>query len=115
MVLVVGNEERRFELRLQTDKFGSGNEIRTHKVKIENEVWLKCECTCNKPNLIHFPCSHVLAACRMLQLDPMSFVSPYYLKEVMLNTWIGEMWGFQAIGNFNRVNPAEGGTSLTQV
>jgi hypothetical protein len=43
----------------------------------------------------------------MLQLDPMSFVSPYYLKEVVLNTWTGEMWGFQAIGNFNRVNPAE--------
>jgi hypothetical protein len=67
----------------------------------------KCECTCNKPKLLHLPCSHVLAACRMLQLDPISFVARYYLKEVMLNTWNGEIWGFQAIGNFNTVNPDE--------
>jgi hypothetical protein len=59
-------KEQKFEVRLQTDKFGTSNEIRTHEVKIGNEVWPKCECTCNKPMLLHLPCSDVFAACRML-------------------------------------------------
>jgi hypothetical protein len=38
MVLAVGNEEKRFQVRVQTDKFGTGNEIGKHKVKTGNEV-----------------------------------------------------------------------------
>ena len=36
VVVSIGNEERRFEVRLPTDKFGCGNELRTHDVKIGN-------------------------------------------------------------------------------
>lgn len=103
----VGNEEMRFEVRLPFDRFGCGNVERTLEVKIGNEEWPTCECTCNKPKLLHIPCSHVLAACGMLQMSPISFVSPYYLKEAVVNTWTGEMRGFRAVGNFNKVNPAE--------
>ena len=106
-VVCIGNEDRRFEVRLATDKFGCGNELRTHEVKIGNEQWPTCECTCNKPKLLHLPCSHVLAACRQLGLDAISFVSPYYLKESVVNTWTGEMSGFRVMGNFNTVNPGE--------
>ena len=87
-------KEMRFEVRLPTDKFGVGNDLRTHDVEIGNEAWPTCQCTCNKPKLIHLPCSHVLAACRMLGLEHKSFVSPYYLKEAVLNTWAGELHGF---------------------
>jgi hypothetical protein len=106
-VVVIGNQERRFEVRLPTDKFGTGNVLRMHKVKIGSDDWPMCECTCNKPKLLHLPCSHVLAACRHLGMDSISFVSPYYLKESVLNTRTDEMLGFRAICNFNTVIPNE--------
>ena len=106
-VVAIGNQERRFEVRLPTDKFGCGNVLRTHEVKIGNEAWPTCECTCNKPKLFHLPCSHVLAACGQLGLEAISFVSPYFSREAVLNTWTGEMQGFRAIGNFNTVEPGE--------
>jgi hypothetical protein len=68
MVVAIGNKELRFEVRLQTDKFGTGNIMRTHEVKIGTEEIPTCECTCNKPKLLYLPCSHVLAACGMLQM-----------------------------------------------
>ncbi|KAK1666373.1 hypothetical protein QYE76_054532 [Lolium multiflorum] len=86
-VVQIGNVERRFEVRLPTDRFGCGNPQRTHDVKIGNEEWPTCECTCNKPKLLHLPCSHVLAVCGVLGMSEISFVSPYYLKEAVLNTW----------------------------
>ncbi|XP_071679930.1 serine/threonine-protein phosphatase 7 long form homolog [Lolium perenne] len=86
-VVQIGNVERRYEVRLPTDRFGCGNPQRTHDVKIGNEEWPTCECTCNKPKLLHLPCSHVLAVCGVLGMSEISFVSPYYLKEAVLNTW----------------------------
>lgn len=106
-VLAVGNQERRYEVRLPTDKFGTANEIKTQEVKIGSELRPTCECTCNKPKLLHLPCSHVLAACGQLKMDAISFVSEYYLKDSVLNTWTGEMYGFRAMGNFNKVNIEE--------
>ncbi|KAM0915146.1 hypothetical protein ACQ4PT_011046 [Festuca glaucescens] len=38
-VLAIGNQERRFEVRLPTDKFGCVHELRTHEVRIGNEEW----------------------------------------------------------------------------
>src|SRR6185369_14935330 len=81
--------------------------MRAHEVRIGDEAWPTCECTCNKPKLLHLPCSHVLAACGQIGLAAISFVSPYFLKQSVLNTWTGEMVGFRAIGNFNIVDPAE--------
>ena len=106
-VRLVGNQERRYEVQLPTDGFGSANEVKTHEVKIGMEFYPTCECTCNKPKLLHLPCSHVLAACGQIELAAISFVSPYYLKEAVLNTWTGEMTGFRVVGNFNKVNDGE--------
>ena len=103
-VTPIGNQEMRFEVRLSTDKFGCGNRLRTHSVTIGNEG---CECTCNKPKLLHLPCSHVLAACGQLGMSAYSFVSPYFLKEAVLNTWTGELHGFRPVGNFNTVTPGQ--------
>ena len=44
---------------------------------------------------------------RMYCLDSISFVSPYFLKEVVLNTWTGELMGFRSMGNFNTVELAQ--------
>jgi hypothetical protein len=102
-VVFVGNRERRFEVRVPTSKFGTGNQLRTHEVTIGNEAWPTCDCTCNKPRLLHLPCSHVLAACGQLQMNSISFVSEYYLKQSVINTWSGELTGFRATGNYNTI------------
>ena len=106
-VLVIGNQERRYEVRLPTDKFGTANELKTQEVRIGSELIPTCECTCNKPKLLHLPCSHVLAVCGQLKMAATSFVSPYYLKDAVLNTWTGEMYGFRAVSNFNKVSNEE--------
>jgi hypothetical protein len=92
-VVVIGNQERRFEVHLPTDKFGTWNVMRMHNVKIGNEEWSVCECTCNKPKLIPLLSSHVMVACRELEMGSISFIYPYYLKEFVLSTWIAEMLG----------------------
>jgi hypothetical protein len=104
-VIAIGNQQRRYEVHLPTDKFGTACEMKTHEVKIGTEVWPTCECSCNKPKLLHLPCSHVLAVCGQLKMDTISFVSEYYLKDSVLNTWTGEMVGFRVVGNFNKVDP----------
>ena len=55
----------------------------------------------------HLACSHVLVVCGQLKMDPICFVSDYYLKEAVLNIWTGDMTGFRDVGNFNEVKPAE--------
>ncbi|XP_044432407.1 uncharacterized methyltransferase At2g41040, chloroplastic-like [Triticum aestivum] len=67
-VRLIGNQERRYEVQVPTDGFGSANEVKTPEI----------------------------------ELDAISFVSPYYLKEAVLNTWTGEMTGFRVVGNFNK-------------
>jgi hypothetical protein len=106
-VVATGNEELRFEVHLKTNKFITGNIMRTHKVKIGTEQFPTCDCTCNKPKLLHLPCSHVLTACGMLQMDPMAVVSPHYSRQAVVYACTSEMHGFRAIGNFNTVDPAE--------
>ena len=106
-VIRIGNEEARYEVRLPTERFGAGNELKTHEVIISDDAPPTCECTCNKPRLLHLPCSHVLAVCAQMGMNPISFVSPYYYKEAVVQTWTGEMTGFRVVGNFNKVNPEE--------
>jgi hypothetical protein len=49
----------------------------------------KGECSCNIPQLLHVPCSHVITACRCRGLDHESekFMSPFYLMSNTLKVW----------------------------
>jgi hypothetical protein len=49
----------------------------------------KGECSCNIPQLLHVPCSHVIIACRCWGLDHKSekFMSPFYLMSNTLKLW----------------------------
>jgi hypothetical protein len=103
-VYTFGNVERRFEIRLRDNcGFGSQVEQKTHEVTIGMEEVPTCICTCNKPKLFHLPCSHVLAACGQIGMESSSFVSSYFLKETVYNTWCGEIRGYRAVGNYNTV------------
>ena len=105
-VIRIGNEEARYEVRLPIARFGAANERRTHEVTITDDAPPTCYCTCNKPRLLHLPCSHVLAVCGQMGMNPYYFVSPYYMKEAVLHTWTGEMAGYRVVGNFNKVDPS---------
>jgi hypothetical protein len=54
------------------EKYGGRN----YRVDLEKE-----EHSCNIPQLLHVPCSHVIIACRCRGLDHESekFMSPFYL------------------------------------
>ena len=47
-VFRIGNEEARYEVHLPTERFGAGNELKTHEVIISSDAPPTCECTCNK-------------------------------------------------------------------
>jgi hypothetical protein len=36
-------------------------------------------------------------------METSPFVSCYYMKEAVLNTWTGEFWGYRIAGNFTQV------------
>ena len=61
-----------------------------------------CECTCNKPSLMHLFCSHVLAYYLKGNIESEYFVSPYYCKEAVESTWCGELLGWRAVMDFTK-------------
>jgi len=102
MARQAGNAQRRFEVTLRhRTGFGISVEERTQEVQFDGQSG--CTCTCNKPLLYHKSCSHVLAAAAKTKMEPRAFVSGYYMKEAVFNTWSGEFWGYRIVGNFTSV------------
>ncbi|WVZ59237.1 LOW QUALITY PROTEIN: hypothetical protein U9M48_009419 [Paspalum notatum var. saurae] len=62
-------------------------------------------CSRMKPTLLHLPCSHILAACRELSVDPTNFVSTFYkqlgnMEPRAFRIWYGaryQKWYIQAL------------------
>ncbi len=101
MVRAFGVEEYRFEVTSRS-KGGLGMDCIavTHEVNLGQGMTGWCECDCNKPKLLHIPCSHVIAACGQLGMPMMPYVSQFYLKENVVQTWTGEFRGFRSHGDF---------------
>ena len=57
-----------------------------------------------KPTLLHLPCSHVLAACRELSVDPTNFVSTFYTKGAIAATWNQEFFGYGMVRAYTAPN-----------
>ena len=94
----MGTRELRFEIMCR-DKGRRG----TNRERITHECTLRrgsCVCTCNKPLLLHRPCSHVMAACSTVAQHPGQYVSDYFTKEAVMQTWSGEMYGYALVGHF---------------
>ena len=106
-VFVMGNTEHRFDVVLR-DRAGVGTarSLVTHEVCLGDHV-NEPSCTCNKLKLLHKPCSHVLAACGTIHMDPSNFISEYFMKERVQQAWFGELRGFRAVGNFAILDIAE--------
>lgn len=102
-VITTGNVQRRWEVMCRTKVgFGSSTGIVTHEVTLGSEDNNTCSCKCNKPKLLHIPCSHVLAACAKIGLDSTAYVSPFYLKDRVLQAWSTDILGYRAHENLIR-------------
>jgi len=53
-----------------------------------------CECTCKKPLLYHYPCSHVLTAAAGQRIAVDGYISPYFSMHNLMKTWDGEFWAW---------------------
>jgi hypothetical protein len=76
----------------------TGNERRRQIVVLGNTM---CSCSCHKPQLLHKPCSHVPVACfRTKSWHWVRYVSRYYLKQTILDTWNHTLEGHLFISSF---------------
>src|SRR6266540_3824219 len=105
MVRAFGVHEYRFEVTSRS-KGGLGTDcaVVTHEVNLGQGMTSWCECDCNKSNLLHVPCSHVIAACGQLVMPTLPYVSQFYLKENVVHTWTEEFQGFCAHGDFTVID-----------
>ncbi|XBI39876.1 hypothetical protein VPH35_124560 [Triticum aestivum] len=46
-------------------------------------------CSCSKPQLLHKPCSHVIAICCKIGVSSATYMSPYYSLPYLGRTWSG--------------------------
>jgi hypothetical protein len=53
-----------------------------------------CECTCKKPMLYHYPCSHVHRAVAAQKISVEPYISPYYSTYNLMKTWDAEFWAW---------------------
>ncbi|PPR88309.1 hypothetical protein GOBAR_AA32385 [Gossypium barbadense] len=44
-------------------------------------------CDCGRFDALRYPCSHVIAACQNLRIDPMRYVDEMYRIQTMYNVW----------------------------
>lgn len=88
---------RKFEIRLQ-DKYVHGHMRgdRKHVCTIGDVT----VCTCDKPQLLHKPCSDVYAACAVFHQFCSMYMSEYYDIRHMYDTWNGEFNSYSIEGHY---------------
>ncbi|WVZ82417.1 hypothetical protein U9M48_029683 [Paspalum notatum var. saurae] len=78
----MGTMERRYEVACN-DRSRRG----VRRERVVQECLLRDDgsvvCTCQKPRLLHLPCSHVIAACQETGIRSSSYVSAYFKKETV--------------------------------
>ena len=99
----MGTKDQRFEV-LCKDRKGQG--VRRQRVVQDCLITPegKLFCRCKKSQLLHLPCSHVIAACSESGLEVGVFVSEYYRKETVVHTWGHEIYGIGSLGSFTTPN-----------
>ena len=62
-------------------------------------------CTCNKPKLLHKPCSHVYKACAQMRQMTTPYISEYYDMQHLLGIWSGEFHSYDLEMNYKDLWP----------
>ncbi|WVZ91281.1 hypothetical protein U9M48_037472 [Paspalum notatum var. saurae] len=109
---LLGTRENRFEVSCRDrSRRGVHRERTVQETVIGNDG--TAHCSCMKPTLLHLPCSHILAACRELSVDPTNFVSTFYTKGAIAATWNQELFGYGMVRAYTHLT-SENGTFQTQ-
>jgi hypothetical protein len=88
----------KYPVECKTKSQKTGTERRRQIVVLGNTT---CSCSCHKPQLLHKSCSHVLVACfRTRGWHWGRYVSRYYLKQTILDTWNHTLEGHLFISSF---------------
>jgi hypothetical protein len=62
-----------------------------------------CSCSCQKPLLLHNPCSHEIVACLATKnMHWGRYVPKYFLKQTILDTWNHTIEGYLHLGTFTQ-------------
>uniref|UniRef100_A0ACD5YYN1 Uncharacterized protein n=1 Tax=Avena sativa TaxID=4498 RepID=A0ACD5YYN1_AVESA len=72
----------------KSGKFSCNNKPQLlHKPKSKGYIIRKsAKCSCNKPQLLHKPCSHVIAVCRRIGVPAATYLSQYYSLSYLAKT-----------------------------
>lgn len=91
-VRAIDGLRRKYEVRLRRKHVSShARGDRKHECKLDADI---CSCTCNKPTLLHYPCSHVYAACAAIKQSSQQYVSRYFDIHHLMGTWGSEFYSY---------------------
>ena len=62
----------------------------------------RCACTYYKPMLLQKLCSYVIVACAVIGIRTRRYISDYFKKEALFDTWNHEVYGFRIYGSFTK-------------
>jgi hypothetical protein len=90
----------KYQISCQSKSQKANGEITIQKTVIGNHT---CSCSCQKPLLLHYPCSHVIAACLATKNQHWGrYVPKYFLKQTVLDTWNHTIEGYLHLGTFTQ-------------
>jgi hypothetical protein len=90
----------KYQISCQSKSQKANGEITIQKIVIGNQT---CSCSCQKPLLRHYPCSHVIAACLATKNKHWGrYVPKYFLKKTVLDTWNHTIEGYLHLGTFTQ-------------
>jgi hypothetical protein len=90
----------KYQISCNSKSQKANGEITIQKTVIRNQT---CSCSCQKPLLVHYPCSHVIAACLATKNKHRGRYTPkYFLKQIVLDTWNHTIEGYLHLGTFTQ-------------
>jgi hypothetical protein len=90
----------KYLISCQSKSQKANGEITIQKTVIRNHT---CSCSCQRPQLLHHPCTHVIAACLATKNQHWGRYMPkYFLKQTILDTWNHIIEGYLHLGTYTQ-------------
>ena len=101
----VKGRKREVTVHLKTDYNLSMN-------KLEGSTIVKlATCSCSKPQVLHKPCSHVIAVCCEIGVSTATYMSPYYSLAYLGRIWSGNFDEYKISRSYRNITPFECNTT----
>ncbi|XP_044969538.1 uncharacterized protein LOC123429575 [Hordeum vulgare subsp. vulgare] len=77
----------------------------------ESTIHESATCSCNKPQLLHKPCTHVIAVCCQIGVSTAKYMSPYYSLAYLGRIWSGNFDEYKISRSYRNITPFECNTT----